>query len=327
MSTFIGIDFGGMSAKAGLFIDNVFVGKRVVATSKENAYEVTAQDMAMAARALCEEHNVDYSSVEAIGIGSPGVIDAATGTVIVWGNIDNYQWKDVPLGKLVAKYSSKPVFVTNDANAAALGEAKFGSGKNFSDSVFITLGTGVGGGIVIGGKLFEGYRSAGAEIGHMVISADGAACGCGRHGCFEAYASATALKRMTRRAMEENMDSLLWSVSPTLEAVDGRSAFIARGMGDYVATQVIDSYIEYLAEGIANIVNVLRPQAILVGGGISNEGENLLIPLRKSVEEKIYVSSDIVPLKILKAELGNDAGMYGAAIYAETRLKEQQENV
>lgn len=324
MSIFIGIDFGGMSAKAGLFIDNVFIGKQVVATSKENAYEVTAQDMADAARQLCQKHGVAFEDVKAIGIGSPGVIDAETGNVVVWGNIDNYQWQDVPLGKLVSKYAEKPVYVTNDANAAALGEAKYGSGKNFNSSVFITLGTGVGGGIVIDGKLFEGFKSAGAEIGHMVIEVDGAACGCGRHGCFEAYASATALKRMTRRAMEENMDSLLWEVSPTLEAVDGRTAFIARGMGDLIAAHVIDVYIEYLAEGIANIVNVLRPEAILVGGGISNEGENLLIPLRKSVEEKLYVSSNLVPLKILKAELGNDAGMYGAAIYAEARLNAQK---
>lgn len=245
----------------------------------------------------------------------PGVVNSKTGVILKWSN---YGWTDVPLGDTVAKLTGKKVCVVNDANAAAFGEAKFGSGSLYQSSIFITLGTGVGGGIVVDGKMLEGYMSAGAEIGHMSIRSDGLLCGCGRHGCFECYASATALIRQTKKSMEENCDSKMWKIARgSLDNVDGRTAFEGAKLGDKDARNVVDGYVGYLAAGIANLVNILRPEAIVLGGGIAGEGEGLFAPLRKAVDEQIYVCSDKVPLKIVGAKLGNEAGMYGA--YAQAK--------
>lgn len=317
MSYIIGIDFGGMSAKAGIFKDGQFLAKKTAPTSMTDGVERTAKIMAELAKDLAEENAISFDDVVCIGIGSPGVIDSAVGEVVFWGN---YDWHHVPLGPLVSSLTNKPVFVTNDANAAALGEAKYGSGKQFASSVLITLGTGVGGGVVIDGKLFEGFRSAGTEIGHSVIVKDGIPCGCGRKGCFEQYASARALVRQTREKMSLCPDSAMWEGLNSLEEAGGKTAFAAAAKGDLAAQEVVDGYIDYLAEGIADIVNILRPEAILVGGGVSNEGKRLIEPLKEAVDRKIFVSSDIVPLAVKKAELGNDAGMYGAAEYAISRL-------
>lgn len=311
----IGIDLGGMSAKAAVLHNGVLEGKTSVATSKEDSPEKTAQNLARLALEAAEKAGVNFKDISAVGIGSPGAVDSKTGTVVSW---TNFGWTDVKLAELVSEYVKKPVFVLNDANAAALGETKYGAGKKFSDSVLITLGTGVGGGIMIGGKLFEGNKSAGAEIGHMIIRQGGELCPCGRRGCFERYASAGALIRSTQRAMAENENSALWKFAKTVEEVDGRTAFLARAEGDETAQKVVSDYIAALGEGIVNLVNILRPQAIILGGGISHEGENLLAPLREYVRPQIY-AYDYAPVEILCAELGNDAGLYGAAAFAEER--------
>ena len=313
----IGVDLGGMSAKAAVLCNGQIQGKVRVETSAKNPAEVTAQAIAQLCKESAEKAGISYDEVEAIGIGSPGVIDSANGTVVLWSN---YSWRNVPLAALVSKYSGKKVFVTNDANAAALGEAKYGAGKNFSDSLLITLGTGVGGGIVLGGKLFEGYRSGGAEIGHMIIRQDGELCTCGRKGCLECYASATALMRMTREEMKKTHDSAMWKSVTSLEQVDGITAFKAAKEGDSAAKRVISHYITALAEGIANLVNVLRPQAVILGGGVSAEGDALIEPLKREVYPRLYVSKEYAPLEILCADLGNDAGLYGAAQYALEKL-------
>ena len=208
----------------------------------------------------------------------------------------------------------------NDANAAALGEAKFGAGKDYSDSVFITIGTGIGSGIIIGGKLFEGFRSAGAELGHTVIRMNGDQCTCGRKGCFERYASASALIRMTREEMALNRSSKMWHFAPTADDADGRTAFLAAKEGDASAQKVLDDYIAALGEGVLNVINVFRPQAIIFGGGISAEGETLLEPLRRYIRPRLYISEDYAPLSLVCASLGNDAGLYGAAQFAFERL-------
>ena len=320
MKYFIGIDLGGMSAKAGLLDENgnlLYV--RRCETHAENDPVQTADDLSMLAKGLMEEAKIVEKDVVAVGIGSPGIIDSAAGSVVHWSN---FAWKDVPLARLVQEGTHLPVFVTNDANAAALGEAKYGSGAQYEDSVMITLGTGVGGGIVIGGKLFEGYRSAGGELGHTVLKAGGVKCTCGRRGCFERYASATALKRMTREAMVRNRDSRMWELSPDIDNVSGRTAFDAARGGDRAARLVVKKYVTYLGEGIANLVNLLRPQAVILGGGVSNEGENLLKPLRKVVRRNILAPESYAPLELVCASLGNDAGIYGAAAYAMERTAE-----
>lgn len=313
----IGIDLGGMSAKAALLSGAKLEGKSRVVTSADVSAEKTAFALAELAVQTAEKAGKSMGDVQAIGIGAPGVIDSADGVIVSW---TNFGWKHVPLGALVEKYTGKKTFVLNDANAAALGEAKFGAGKEYSDSVLVTLGTGVGSGIMIGGKLFEGFRSAGAELGHTVIRVGGEQCSCGRRGCFERYASASALIRLTQEGMRLDRGSAMWRFAHTPEEVDGRTVFLAMKEGDPAAQRVFDGYIEGLGEGILNIVNTFRPQAIILGGGISAEGETLLEPLRRYVFPRLYVSVDYAPLSIVCASLGNDAGLYGAAQYAFDRL-------
>ena len=313
----IGIDLGGMSAKAALVTaDGKLIGKTRVQTSAKNSPEETAFALAQLARRAADEAGVSYDEVEAIGIGSPGVIDSANGVVVQWSN---FAWKNVPLAAFVEKYAKKRTFVLNDANSAALGEATFGAGKQFDDCALVTIGTGVGLGIIIGGKLFEGFRGAGTEFGHMVIRQNGELCTCGRRGCFECYASATALIRSTREEMQRNRDSLLWKKALSLDDVDGRTVFETARENDEGAKRVLADYIAVLGEGIANLVNLFRPQAVLIGGGVSAEGENLLKPLREYIYPRLYVL-DYAPLELLCATLGNDAGLYGAIENARSKL-------
>lgn len=314
----IGIDLGGMSAKAAVLEGGKLYGKSRVVTDAKDSPEATAVILVKLCIQTLQKAGKSLDDVEAIGIGAPGVIDGSTGTVITWSN---FGWKDVPLAELVSKFANKPVFVANDANAAALGEAKYGAGQAYTDSVLITIGTGIGGGIIMGGKLFEGFRGAGAELGHMVIRQDGELCSCGRRGCYECYASARALMNLTRQEMERNPHTKLWKKAKTVEDVDGRTVFEALKLNDDGAKRVLDEYITGLGEGVVNIVNLLRPQAVLIGGGVSAEGETLLKPLREYVLPRIYVQDRYAPLAIIAASLGNDAGLFGAAHYALDHFK------
>lgn len=312
---YIGIDFGGMSAKAGLFdAKSKLIAKDTVKTSKDDNYVTTVAKMAQLVKKLCEDNDISLKKVRRVGLASPGVIDSQKGVVVRWGN---YNWSDRPLAKDMSESLGLEVRVVNDANAAAYGEAVYGAAKEYASSVFITLGTGVGSGIILDGKLFEGSCGAGAEVGHMVIQTGGVPCGCGRRGCFEQYASASALIRDTKRAMFEDKESMMWElVGKDPEKVDGKTAFSAAKAGDAAAQTVVKNYIMYLGEGILNLVNIFRPEAVIIGGGVCNEGEYLLAPLRKYVGERLYVGCDRVPLTINRAALGNDAGIYGALAFA-----------
>ncbi len=312
---YIGIDFGGMSAKAGLFdAKSKLIAKDTVKTSKDDNYVTTVAKMAQLVKKLCEDNDISLKKVRRVGLASPGVIDSRKGVVVRWGN---YNWSDRPLAKDMSESLGLEVRVVNDANAAAYGEAVYGAAKEYASSVFITLGTGVGSGIILDGKLFEGSCGAGAEAGHMVIQTGGVPCGCGRRGCFEQYASASALIRDTKRAMFEDKESMMWElVGKDPEKVDGKTAFSAAKAGDAAAQTVVKNYIMYLGEGILNLVNIFRPEAVIIGGGVCNEGEYLLAPLRKYVGERLYVGCDRVPLTINRAALGNDAGIYGALAFA-----------
>ena len=307
---YAGIDFGGMSVKVGLFAgEGGLLVKHAVPTSKEDGYEGTVAKTAEAVWQAMEKAGIPRRDLQAAGLGSPGVVDGKKGVVVRWSN---YDWYDRPFAADLKNLLGVPVYITNDANAAALGEAKFGASRQFESSILITLGTGVGSGIIFDGKIYEGTDGAGTEAGHMVIVSGGYPCTCGRRGCFEVYSSARALIRLTRDGMTANRDSLMWSFAEDLDKVSGRTAFQAARGKDAAGQAVVDSYISYLADGIANLVNILRPEAVLIGGGVSNEGEGLLGPLRPLVYERLLVSNDIVPLAIEKAVLGNDAGIYGA---------------
>lgn len=315
----IGIDLGGTSAKGGLFTESgELLCHEKADTNKEDGFEGTIKLLATLAETLAKKSGVDFSEVVAIGCGAPGVVDSRRGVILRWSN---FNWQDVPFAKSLSSLTGKPVYVANDANVAALGEAKFGATAQYQSSILLTLGTGVGGGIVFDGKLIEGYQSAGAELGHITIREGGLPCACGRRGCYEKYASATALVSQTRHAMVENLNSKMWKlVGGKIENVGGRTAFEAARLGDETAKRVITQYVGYLSEGIADFVNILRPEAIVLGGGIANEGEALFEPLRKAVDERTYIAMDIVPLKIVGATLGNKAGMYGAYSIAKENL-------
>ncbi|MDE5943172.1 MAG: ROK family protein [Clostridia bacterium] len=303
MSYYIGIDVGGMTVK-GAVIDGS--GALIAEGNVPTVLGDVAQNAASLVTMLTEK--AGGVKIDGIGIGCAGMIDSEAGTVVFAGNLD---LKEYPLAERVQRETGLPVKITNDANAAALGEAKFGAGKHYKDSIFVTLGTGVGGGIVIGGKLYEGYKSAGAEIGHMVIERGGDLCTCGRRGCFEAYSSATALIRRTKWAMEEDAGSKMWT-SCTSQTVTGKTAFDFADC-DYSAKQVVDWYIDRLACGLVNLANIFRPQVIMLGGGVSNEGERLLTPLKQKFERHLFGGTAHAPVALKIASLGSRAGVYGAA--------------
>lgn len=313
---YAGLDLGGTFVKVAIIdSDGNVVIKDKIPTGKERSYRLIAKDMADAVLNMQKESGV---KVDAIGIGSPGAIDSANGIVIYNNNIG---WKKVDICSEIRKYIDVPTFVANDANVAALGEQYYGSGKNYRNVIFVTLGTGVGGGIIIDGKLFEGYKSVGAEIGHAVIRMGGELCSCGRKGCFEAYASATALIRQTKNAMKKDKNSVLWKlVDGNIDAVNGKIPFDGALEGDKTAKRVVNNYIKYLSEGILNLCNEFRPEAVILGGGVCAQGEVLFKPLKKLVEKHIYGGTAYAPIEILTASLGNDAGFYGAARLAASRL-------
>ena len=314
MNYYAGIDLGGTFVKGGIVDEegNILV-KDKIPTGKERPYAEIAADMAQLVLDLAKKAGISPADVKAAGVGSPGTIDSKNG-IIVYSN--NIRWEKVPLGAELKKHLGIPVFATNDANAAALGESFAGAAKSYPSSVFITLGTGVGGGIILDNVLFEGNRSAGAEIGHMVIRMGGEKCTCGRKGCFEAYASATALIRQTRNAMAKDKTSKLWEICPNPEGVNGKTAFDGMRAGDKTAEKVVKNYITYLAEGIANLANIFRPDAVVLGGGVCAEGDTLLVPLRRKVNRLLYGGTKYAPVLVTVAQLGNDAGLVGAARFA-----------
>ena len=319
MSYYIGIDLGGTNIKGGVADEtgNVLC-KLSVPTEAEQGARHVAENIVALAKRLVKESGRKESEIKALGAAIPGMIDEKAG-VVVYSN--NLQWENVPIAKIIEDGTGYPVAIGNDANVAALGEAAFGAAKTVSDSVTVTLGTGVGSGIVIGGKIYGGGGGAGAEIGHTVIHEGGELCTCGRRGCLEAYASATALSRETRRAARENPDSALNRKGVPNEKVSGRDAFFYKDE-DAAAHAVVEKYLDDLSAGLVNIANVFRPQMILLGGGVSAQGENLTVPLQKRMDRDIYGGKKGPATKIMIAALGNDAGFLGAVALAAQIEKE-----
>lgn len=312
MSYHIGVDLGGTFVKFGAVDESGNILKKdKIPTPAGCDYGATVSAIAEAVKGMI----ADMGAPESVGIGCPGVIDGEHGMVVTGGNLG---WEDKPLASDLGELLGIPVTLCNDANAAAYGEYACGAGKAYKSIVLITLGTGVGSGIIFGGKLFTGELGAGAELGHEVIRMDGEPCACGRRGCFEAYASASALVRQTKDAMVCHPESKMWELCRgNADNADGRTAFDGMRRGDETAKAVVERYLNYLAEGIANIVNVFRPQAVLIGGGISAEGEALTQPLQKMVDTKILGYGRYAPVTISAASLGNDAGLVGAAMLAK----------
>lgn len=307
----IGIDLGGTNIKVGLVDENYNIVSK--ATAKTNLPRPAEEICGSIVDTVWEALNaakVTIGEVNSIGIGTPGTANRNSGIVLYSCNLG---FNNTDLRTLIKAKLGKEVYVENDANAAAFGEVLNGAGKGYKDVVVVTLGTGVGGGIIIGGKIYTGFNFCGAELGHSVIQYGGRQCGCGRRGCFEAYSSATALINMTKEAMESDKNSKMWEIAGTFDNVDGKTAFDGMRAGDKSAKNVVNTYIEYLGCGLTNIVNTFQPEVLLIGGGICKEGENLTKPLEEIIKRESYCIDPNCSTKLDIAKLGNDAGIIGAA--------------
>lgn len=307
---YIGVDVGGMSIKAGVVNEEgTIIFKE---TAKTDAMDVDKflEDIRLLVKktiTIAEEKGL---KVEGIGFGVPGVVNNVNGTIDKMANIGG---RFLPLRDTLKEFDL-PVLISNDANVAALAEQKFGVAKGYKDVVLLTLGTGVGGGVIVDGKLIEGNLGKGAELGHVVIVLNGEPCGCGRKGCYEAYASASALLRLTKEIMNKNKDSMMWEYCENdTNKVSGLTSFECAKKGDKAANEVIDTYIMYLGEGMLNFCNIFRPEVFVMGGGISNQGEYLTSKLQKYLEDHEYGYATAPASKVLIAKFKNDAGIIGAA--------------
>ncbi len=307
----IGVDVGGTSIKGAAIRDNGEVLDRFsLKTDKTALPEVIIGELCDQINNLLKEKHYE-EKVVGIGIGIPGTFNKETGIIINCPNLPT--WIGFNLKAFMEEKCHLYVKMVNDADAAALAEAKFGVGRDYEFVLMITLGTGVGGGIVINKNLYNGNLGMGAELGHMVIELDGKECGCGRKGCFEAYASATALNRDTRAAMEAHPESLLNDIVKEQGELDARIPFLAEKRGDKVAKEVVDNYVKYLSEGLLNYCNILRPNIIVLSGGVANEGDNLINRVKAYMKEHHYGMKNAPEVEIRQASLGYDAGKIGAA--------------
>ena len=316
MSYTIGIDLGGTTMTAGLVNEDYeIVGKITWATRLPRPAEDLEKAMADLCREVAKQNGVDFSEVRYVGIGTPGSVNFTTGFVGYNTNFNYYDWN---LGTDLEVLLGCKVYVENDANAAAFGEYIAGGAKGYKDAVVITLGTGIGSGIILNGKILRGFNFAAGEMGHTVIVKDGRKCNCGRHGCWERYASARALSEDTKAAMREHKDTLMWSLVKDIDHVNAKTSFDAMEKGDALAKQVVENWMEYVGCGIANVVNTFEPEVICIGGGVSNQGETLLGPVRAYVEKETHdITTGRIP-EIRACVLRNDAGVIGAAALADS---------
>lgn len=310
---YIGVDIGGTKIAAGLITkDGYILHKDSILTLRQRNYSDIIKDISNLVLNVVNKGGTNIEDVEYIGIGTPGTVNSEEGKVIYCNSLN---FNNIFIRDELQKHIKLPVFVDNDANCAAIAESILGSAREFKNSITLTIGTGIGCGIVIDGKIFRGYNSAAGEAGHMVIEVDGKQCSCGRKGCFEVYASATALISDTKKAALKYPESIINKlVEGDLALIDGKTAFDAADSGDTAGIMVINNYIKYLAEGTVNLINVLRPEVVVIGGGLSAQGENLMKPLRKLVEKSIYGGNNLPKTIIKAASLVNDAGIIGAAM-------------
>lgn len=316
MAYYIGVDIGGTNTACGIVDDEC----KIIARSKVKTnpkgdgipeYADALGEIKRAVREACEAAGISPADAHSIGIGCPGICNSDLGVVEYASNLG---FRNAPIKADMEKEFGIPVYLDNDANSAAFGEFSAGGAKGSRSAVVITLGTGVGSGIIIDGKIYRGANFAGGEIGHTVIVLDGLPCSCGRRGCFEAYSSATGLVRMTTQASELNPDSIMTRMIRDEGKVSARTAYNAMKQGDPVGKAVTEQYIKYLACGIANVINTFQPDILCIGGGVCNEGDPLMIPLRAAVSEQVYSRNSPKNTRIEVCTLANDAGIIGAAM-------------
>ena len=308
---YLGIDLGGTNIKGGVVNE---AGEILREASRPTMVESGPDAIADGIAALIKELE-QGETFGGVGLGCPGTVDDESGEVVCAFNLNLIHYD---LRGAIKARTGYEIRLGNDANVAALAEATVGAGKGAHSTVVITLGTGVGCGVVLEGKMLTGYTGAASELGHMVIAEGGAQCTCGRRGCFEAYASATALIRMTRDAMAKNANSAMHAVAKENGAVDGRTAFTAAEHGDAAAAEVVHEYVKYLASGVTNVVNIFFPEIVAFSGGVANQGEALLKPLREEVRRQEFGGAYVKKhAKLVQCTLGYQAGIIGAALLAK----------
>lgn len=315
---YLGVDLGGTTIKVGLVDENYHIIHSVNGlTHRERTFEEILKDMAGLCQQVMDLEGITAKDIHSIGIGSPGMASPMEGVILSSSNLN---FDHVNVRKEIQKYIDVDVYVENDANCAALGEVLCGAAQGEKNVVVLTIGTGVGGGIIFDGKIYRGHFFGAGEIGHQVIQYEGGIkCGCGRSGCFEQYASATALIRQAKEALSKAPDSQMLHMAKEqkVENINAKVIFDAAQNGDKVAQDVLDQYFKYIACGATNLINILEPSMIVLGGGMSAQKEYLTQPVAKYIQEQMYGG---LPLKtkITAATLGNDAGIIGAAFLGTT---------
>lgn len=306
----IGVDIGGMSVKVGLVDSNGNIVEKNVEKTIPGHINVINNIVSQVNRLLVS-NNLTIKDIKGIGVGCPGAVSGEKGFIDV---LPNLGWENVPLVELLKKQLDTEIKISNDANVAALAEAVYGVAKGVNDCVMFTLGTGVGGGVIINKKLYEGTDSKGAELGHSTLIFGGKKCSCGRSGCIETYISATALMAQTREEMQNNPKSLMWDyVLGDINKVDGKTAFECAKKGDVSAEKVVSNYVAYLSESLMNMMNIFRPQVLILGGGVSAQGDYLINRIEEYCKKFDYGYKGAPKPQIKIAKFGNDAGIIGAA--------------
>lgn len=308
----VGVDVGGTGTKIGIVNDRQeIIDSATILTRVERPWQEVIKDIADGVLNILEKNGIQLEDCQGVGAGVPGTVDKRAG-VIKYAN--NLNWEEIPFAKEMNKHLKIPVYVANDADCAALGEVKRGAARQCSDVVMLTLGTGVGGGVVLNGTLFEGSQAGGCELGHMVVEMDGTPCTCGRNGCLEACASATAIVKNARRKMEMKRESVLWRLcGGDTEKLVVAHPFIAAEQGDETAVEIVNDFVKYLSAGIINIVNIFRPEKVILGGGVADGGFVPLDRIIDNVKRENYGADYNSMPEIVIAELGNRAGIIGAA--------------
>ncbi|MBR6400799.1 MAG: ROK family protein [Firmicutes bacterium] len=308
---YLGIDLGGTNITAGLVEEDgkIFAKKSTPTMNGRQAVDIL-DDMAELCNKLLEENSLELKDIKSLGIGLPGLLDKKKG-IAVYAN--NLNFDNINVVKEMKKRIKLPVYIENDANCAAIGENTCGAAFGDKNVIYVTLGTGVGAGIILDGKVFDGAFGGGGEAGHMVIEAYGEMCTCGRKGCWEAYASANALRREGRIAAAKYPASKIFQkVDGDIRLIDAKTVFDAADEGDEVAQDIVKRYQTYVAIGLVNLVNIFEPEAIIIGGGICARGSKLVDPIIEILNTRVYGGK--LKTKIAIATLGNDAGIVGAAM-------------
>lgn len=313
---YLGLDVGGTNMVAGVVDENhQIIAKESIPTQAGRTIEEITTDMAEVSKKAVLKAGLQMEDISSWGIGMPSYVNPKTNLLV---HANCFGWKNVPIYDYLKKHISLPTYIANDANCATYGEVLAGSASQYTDAIMLTLGTGVGGGIIMGKKIYSGSDNMGAELGHTKLVYNGERCTCGQKGCLEAYCSSTALIRIMKETLQKNKDTLIWKLCGEDEnKVNGEILFEAARQGDSLAKQIVDDYISRLAAGISTFITIFRPQVIILGGGIAHAGDLLLKPLNEKLHTCTFAAEEIGIPQVIRAELGNDAGIIRRRAFRE----------